>query len=87
MIFGAEICDLRNTLENNLKSENKTFLQVSEQEVCREFQKLNMSKSAGPDNITPRLLKLCARQLAKINTIIFNLSFRTQFLTFGNALV
>ena len=78
--FGAEISDLRNTLENNLKLENETFLQVSEQEVCREFQKLNVTKSAGPDNITPRLLKLCARQLAMIYTMIFNLSFQTQLI-------
>jgi hypothetical protein len=75
--FSAEISKLRTTLEHNLKSETESFLQVSEHEVCREFQKLNMTKSAGPDNITPRLLKLCAKQLAKIFTVIFNLSFKT----------
>ena len=51
---------------------------MSEHEVCHEFRRLNITKSAGPDGVTPRLLKLCASQLAEIFTVIFNLSFKTQ---------
>ena len=62
------------------KSESESVLQVSEHEVCNEFLRLSSAKSAGPDNVTPRLLKLCAKQLAKVFTIIFNLSFKTQLI-------
>ena len=78
--FREEICDLRTTLEIKIKSESESVLQVSEHEVCNEFLRLGSAKSAGPDNVTPRLLKLCAKQLAKIFTIIFNLSFKTQLI-------
>ena len=78
--FSEEICDLRTTLEIKTKSESESVLQVSEHEVCNEFLRLGSAKSAGPDNVTPRLLKLCAKQLAKVFTIIFNLSFKTQLI-------
>ena len=74
--FSNEISTLKTTLEYNL-SDNETVFQVSEYDVCHEFLKLNSNKSAGPDNITPRLLKVCAKQLAYIFTVIFNLSFKT----------
>ena len=38
------------------------------------FQRLNSRKTAGPDNISPCLLKLCADQLSSVFTDIFNLS-------------
>ena len=79
--FSDEIRGLRTTLENKIKkikSESETVFQVSEHEVCHEFRRLNITKSAGPDGVTPRLLKLCASQLAEIFTVIFNLSFKTQ---------
>ena len=63
--FSEEICDLRTTLENKIKSESESVLQVSEHEVCNEFLRLSSAKSAGPDNVNPRLQKLCAKQLAK----------------------
>ena len=78
--FSEDICDLRTTLEIKIKSESESVLQVSEHEVCNEFLRLGSAKSAGPDNVTPRLLKLCAKQLAKVFTIIFNLSFKTQLI-------
>ena len=55
-------------------------MQVSEHEVCNEFLRLRSAKSAGPDNVTPRRLKMCAKQLVKVFTIIFNLSFKTQLI-------
>ena len=66
--FSEEICDLRTTIENKIKSESESVLQVSEHEVCNEFLKLSSAKSAGP-------------QLAKVFTIIFNLIlFKTQLI-------
>ena len=41
------------------------------------FQHVNPNKATGPDNITPRVLKACAEQLAYIFCIIFNACFST----------
>ena len=38
------------------------------------FQRLNSRKAAGPDNISPCILKLCADQLSSVFTDIFNVS-------------
>ena len=38
------------------------------------FQRVNSRKAAGPDNISPCLLKLCADQLSGVFTDIFNVS-------------
>ena len=53
---------------------------VTEGEVCRHFSRLNSSKAAGPDKISPRVLKQCAIQLANIFTVIYNQSFKTQYI-------
>ena len=50
---------------------------TKESEVQRYFSGLNPSKAAGPDKIRTRVLNVCASQLAKIFTHIFNLSFST----------
>ena len=42
----------------------------------RTLQRLNMRKAAGPDGITPRLLRLCADELCGIFTNLFNWSLR-----------
>ena len=42
--------------------------------VRRMFQRLNSRKAAGPDNISPCLLKLFADQLSGVFTDIFNVS-------------
>ena len=47
---------------------------ISEHEVRRSFSGLKVNKAAGPDNITPRLLRLCSSQLAPVFTDIFNTS-------------
>ena len=52
-------------------------LVVTEGEVLRQFSRLNPSKAAGPDNLSSRVLKNCAIELANIFTVIFNMSFRT----------
>ena len=35
--FSEEIRDLRNTLENKIKSQSESVLQVSEHEICKEL--------------------------------------------------
>ncbi|XP_071831966.1 uncharacterized protein [Apostichopus japonicus] len=42
--------------------------------VNYKFKRLNERKAAGPDGITPKLLKMCAEQLAEVYTNIFNWS-------------
>ena len=50
---------------------------VSEAEVRRILQRLDMGKAAGPDRITPRLFRTCAPQLAGVFMDIFNWSLRS----------
>ena len=39
---------------------------INEQEVCDQFQILNISKSGGPDNLPPKFLKAVFQSLIKI---------------------
>ena len=55
------------------------FLVVCEDEVRREFSRLNPNKAAGPDGVTPRVLKSCCSQLAPIFTFIYNWSFELSY--------
>ena len=48
--------------------------QVTEHDVRCLFKRMNIRKSAGPDGITGRILKVCADQLAPVFTTIFNMS-------------
>ena len=50
---------------------------ITEEMVLNVLKKLNMNKSAGPDNISPRLLKKCCKSLVRPLTIIFNKSLQT----------
>ncbi|PIK41457.1 hypothetical protein BSL78_21686 [Apostichopus japonicus] len=45
--------------------------------VRNNFKRLNERKAPGPDGITPKLLKICAEQLAGVYTDIFNWSLST----------
>jgi len=49
----------------------------SPQIVMEKLNKLNPSKSVGPDNIHPRVLKELQRVLSEPLSIIFNTSYRT----------
>lgn len=49
----------------------------TEDEVRAELRKVRAGKSAGPDGITPRLLKDCASELAGPLCTIFNMSLKT----------
>ncbi len=50
---------------------------LSEDEVRRELRRVNVRKAAGPDEITGRVLRSCADQLAGLFTSIFNESLAT----------
>ena len=50
---------------------------IQENEVVREFKKLNIRKAAGPDSVLPATLKNCASQLAPVYTDIFNNSIKS----------
>ena len=47
---------------------------MGEEEVRRALRKVNPNKAAGPDNVTPRVLKGCAVQLTSILSYMFNFS-------------
>ncbi|KAK0135417.1 RNA-directed DNA polymerase from mobile element jockey [Merluccius polli] len=47
---------------------------VTTGQVRRQLMRLHQRKAAGPDGITPRLLKTCANQLSPVLGYLFNLS-------------
>ena len=49
----------------------------SHEEVLSSLQNLNSSKTPGPDNLHPRILKQCANELAPSLCLIFNKSLCT----------
>lgn len=49
---------------------------VHEHDVKRMLERLNVRKAAGPDEISPSLLRHCASQLSNVFTDIFNWSLR-----------
>ena len=73
--FSKEREQLKKDLSEGLKGEGDETPLVEERDVRTAFKKVNSRKAAGPDNITPKLLKTCADQLAGIFTLLFNLSF------------
>ena len=50
---------------------------ISTDNVRLAFNKLNISKASGPDNISPRLLRLCSYQLASPFCNVFNWSLQS----------
>ncbi len=55
---------------------NTFFLHaVSPQELKSELVKLNPNKSPGSDNISPKILKICAEELTKPLTVLTNMIF------------
>ena len=45
--------------------------------IYQELTRINPNKSTGPDNISGRVLKHCARSIAYPLSLLFNLSFKT----------
>ncbi|KAJ8043709.1 hypothetical protein HOLleu_10919 [Holothuria leucospilota] len=71
--FSNEINYLRTQLTYN----PEPFLVISEDKVRYQFSKINPPKAAGPDMLSPHVLRTCSGQLAGIFTHIFNLSYST----------
>ncbi|TWW53288.1 hypothetical protein D4764_0092150 [Takifugu flavidus] len=55
-----------------------TGLSFTSGQVRRELERLNQRKAAGPDGISPRVLKSCSRQLCGILQHLFNQSLHLQ---------
>uniref|UniRef100_A0A8C6NVF2 Reverse transcriptase domain-containing protein n=1 Tax=Nothobranchius furzeri TaxID=105023 RepID=A0A8C6NVF2_NOTFU len=53
---------------------SSSYLSVSRSQVKRQLERLNRNKAAGPDGVSPRVLKACAEQLCGIVQHLFNLS-------------
>ena len=73
--FSTEILQMNKSMQ--LAPIQQPFTEVTEEEVRKAFSRLDPSKAAGPDGITPRILKNCACQLAYIYRHIFNWSFKS----------
>ncbi|PIK39885.1 hypothetical protein BSL78_23277 [Apostichopus japonicus] len=71
--FSAEHDDFQQQFANS-----DCDITVTEDEVRRHLSRLHSSKAAGPDKLSPRVLKQCAIQLSNILTYIFNQSFTTR---------
>ncbi|KAM3866909.1 uncharacterized protein ACN63O_008607 [Diretmus argenteus] len=54
-----------------LRKENNSAF-ISEEEVRKEFRKLDKRKAAGPDGVSPAVLSHCANQLAPPFTDLYN---------------
>jgi hypothetical protein len=52
-------------------------IQITENGVVKLLHNLNPYKAAGPDNITPRVLKELSSEVSSILTLIFRKSYDT----------
>ena len=71
----AEEFSKRCTMKGNYKPIED--LDITANGVLKLLKGLNTSKAPGPDNITPRVLKELASEIAPILTVIFNHSYQT----------
>ena len=55
-------------------SASNSTLSVSCNQVKKQLEKLNQNKAAGPDGVSPRVLKTCSKQLCPILQHLFNTS-------------
>ena len=73
-VFTKETFDSFPTM-NRVMEEKLCDIQCSVDEVEQYLNNMNVSKSPGPDNILPRILKECASAIAPSLTSIFNRSW------------
>ena len=62
-------------VKRNVFGNSSHFVCTNEQ-IRKEFKRLRPSKAAGPDGISPKVLRMCSSQLCEIFCTIFNLSFQ-----------
>ena len=89
--MNKHFCELGPKLAEEVKDKGKTFSYylnnqakdsffikpIDPSDVLEELLKLNHKKSAGPDGLTPKLVKQCAYGLYKPLTLIYNKSIET----------
>jgi len=70
--FGSE----KERIVNELLNANEMYNDViiDEFDVLKAMKSVNSTKASGPDNISPKVIKVCADQLCGIFSFIFNLS-------------
>jgi len=54
------------------------LFEIEEETVRKELKRLNSRKGAGPDGLIPKVIKLCADQLAPVITRLFNISIDSE---------
>ena len=64
-------------LKDTLSSPTDFGIQFQTNDTFRSFSSLNCNKAPGPDNISARVLKTCADQLAPVFTQLYNESSQT----------
>ncbi|XP_077990622.1 uncharacterized protein LOC144444944 [Glandiceps talaboti] len=67
----------KQTVYPNIDMSGSGAFSVSDDDVRHIFAKLNVRKAAGPDEVSPRLLRACSSQLSCIFADIFNRSLST----------
>ena len=76
-VFNADTSTPSNLPSSPYTNDIVSTLEFSHEEVLSSLQNLNSSKTPGPDNLHPRILKECANELAPSLCSIFNKSLRT----------
>ena len=72
--FSKEREDIMQELRRNATSDPRPHIVIEESSVFKLMNKVNPNKARGPDNVQPRVIKLCAAQLSGIYCSIFNMS-------------
>ena len=73
-MFSKEREDIMQELRRNATSDPRPHIVIEESSVFKLMNKVNPNKARGPDNVQPRVIKLCAAQLSGIYCSIFNMS-------------
>ena len=68
--------------EGNIHTDSEPLcaIQITEREVMKILEHLKPNKSAGPDNLHPKILKECAKEIAVPLTVIYLRSLETGIL-------
>ena len=77
-VLSKHIYDLFNVFRRKWLILLYTDFNITASQVRRELERLNQRKEAGPDRISPRVLKACASQLCGVLQHLFNLSLQLQ---------
>ena len=66
-----------NSIKDNIvNSDNFSFKEISEEDMCKFIKKIDHRKSTGWDNIPPKLIKMAATELSAPCASIFNKTVR-----------